>query len=204
MEDNHFTMLCWFLLWVSEVAQLCMTLCDPWIVAYQVPPSMGLFRQEYWSGLPFPSPGDLPNPGIKPGSPTLQADALPSEPPGKVSAIQHRKSVHESESPSVLSDSLWPHGLYMVHGTLQARVQVVHSSAFQSHGSCRGSSAPTLQHKSPTGSTSSNEPACATTSLVRQRASPSARLKGMLPRVMLLLVKTTNLIIVNNLCVAKF
>ena len=44
---------------------------------------MDSFRQEYWSGLPFPSPGDLPNPGIELGSPTLQADALPSEPPGK-------------------------------------------------------------------------------------------------------------------------
>ena len=44
---------------------------------------MGFSRQEYWSGLPFPSPGDLPNPGIEPGSPTLQADALSSEPPGK-------------------------------------------------------------------------------------------------------------------------
>ena len=44
---------------------------------------MGFSRQEYWSGLPFPSPGDLPNPGIKPGSPTLEADALSSEPPGK-------------------------------------------------------------------------------------------------------------------------
>jgi len=57
----------------------------PWTVAYQAPPSMGFSRQEYWSGLPLPSPGDLPNPGIKPGSPTLQADALPSEPPGKLS-----------------------------------------------------------------------------------------------------------------------
>ena len=46
---------------------------------------MGFSRQEYWSGLPFPSPGDLPNPGIEPGSPTLQADALTSEPPGKLS-----------------------------------------------------------------------------------------------------------------------
>ena len=55
----------------------------PWTVAYQVPPSMGFSRQECWSGLPFPSPGDLPNPGIKPRSPALQADALPSEPPGK-------------------------------------------------------------------------------------------------------------------------
>ena len=55
----------------------------PWTVAYQAPPSLGFSRQEYWSGLPFPSPGDLPNPGIEPGSPVLQADTLPSEPPGK-------------------------------------------------------------------------------------------------------------------------
>ena len=55
----------------------------PWTVVYQAPLSMGFSRQEYWSGLPFPSPGDLPNPGIELGSPTLQAHALPSEPPGK-------------------------------------------------------------------------------------------------------------------------
>ena len=55
----------------------------PWIVAYQAPLSMEFSRQKYWSGLPFPSPGDLPNPEIKPRSPTSQADALPSEPPGK-------------------------------------------------------------------------------------------------------------------------
>ena len=54
-----------------------------WTVACQAPPSMGLSRQECWSGLPFPSPGDLPNPGIKTGSPTLQADSLTFEPPGK-------------------------------------------------------------------------------------------------------------------------
>ena len=54
-----------------------------WTVAHQAPPSMGFSRQEYWSGLPFPSPGDLPHPGIEPGSPALQADALPSETPGK-------------------------------------------------------------------------------------------------------------------------
>ena len=53
-----------------------------WTVAHQAPLSMGFSRQEYWSGLPFPSPGDLPNPGIEPGSPALQADALSSEPPG--------------------------------------------------------------------------------------------------------------------------
>ena len=55
----------------------------PWTVAYQAPSSMGFSRQEYWSGLPFPSPGDLPNPGTEPGSSALQADALPSEPPRK-------------------------------------------------------------------------------------------------------------------------
>ena len=55
----------------------------PWTVAYQAPLSMGFSRQQYWSGLPFPSPGDLPNPAIKPRSPALQTDALPSEPPGK-------------------------------------------------------------------------------------------------------------------------
>ena len=53
------------------------------LVAYQGPLSMRFSRQEYWSGLPFPSPGDLPNPGIEPRSPALRADALPSEPPGK-------------------------------------------------------------------------------------------------------------------------
>ena len=54
----------------------------PWTVAYQAPPSVDFSRQEYWSGLPFPSPGDLPNPGMEPRSPTLQADALTSEPQG--------------------------------------------------------------------------------------------------------------------------
>jgi len=57
----------------------------PWTVAYQTPQSMEFSRQEYWSGLPFPSPGDFPNPGIEPCSPELQADALLSEPPGKPS-----------------------------------------------------------------------------------------------------------------------
>ena len=54
-----------------------------WTAAHQVPQSMGFSRQEYWNGLPFPSPEDLPDPGIEPGSPALKADALTSEPPGK-------------------------------------------------------------------------------------------------------------------------
>ena len=67
------------MLFVSRI-QLFAT---PWAVVYQAPPSMGFSRQEYWSGLSFPSPGDLPNPGIEPRSPAVQAEALPSEPPGK-------------------------------------------------------------------------------------------------------------------------
>ena len=55
----------------------------PWTVAYQTPPTMEFSRQEYWSGLPFPSPGDLPNPGMEPRSPTLQTDSLPTEPIGR-------------------------------------------------------------------------------------------------------------------------
>ena len=61
----------------------------PWTVAYQAPQSMEFSRQEYWSGLLFPSPGNLPNPGIKPRSPTLQTDTLLSEPPGKERTYPH-------------------------------------------------------------------------------------------------------------------
>ena len=60
-------------------------------VAYQAPPSEGFSRQEYWSGLPFPSPGDLPDPVIELGSPALQADALLSEPPGKSIIMSTKK-----------------------------------------------------------------------------------------------------------------
>ena len=80
-----YTSMCICILGVSEVKSLSCVwlLVTPWTIAYQAPPSMEFSRQEYWSGLPFPSPEDLPNPGIEPGSPALQADALPSEPPGK-------------------------------------------------------------------------------------------------------------------------
>ena len=61
------------------VAKLCPTLAIPWTVVCQAPLSMGFSRQEYWSGLPFPSPGDLPNPGIEARSPALQADDLPTD-----------------------------------------------------------------------------------------------------------------------------
>ena len=67
----------------KEKSLSCVWLfATPWTVAHQAPPSMEFSRQEYWNGLLFPSPGDLPDPGIEPGSPTLQADILLSEPPG--------------------------------------------------------------------------------------------------------------------------
>ena len=65
------------------VVQSSTTLCDPMIAAYHAPLSTEFSRQEYWSGMPFPSPGDLPDPGIKPGSPAWQAVSLPSESPGR-------------------------------------------------------------------------------------------------------------------------
>ena len=69
----------------SLAAKSSPTLAIPWTVALQVPLSMGFSRRQYWSGLPFPSPGSLPNPGIKSGSPALQADSLPTELQGKLS-----------------------------------------------------------------------------------------------------------------------
>jgi len=57
----------------------CTTFATPWTVVYQAPLSTGFSRQEYQSELPFPSPGDLPDPGIKPGSPALQADYIGTE-----------------------------------------------------------------------------------------------------------------------------
>ena len=66
----------------------------PWTVAYQAPPAIGFSRQEFWSGLPLPSPGDLPNPGIKPRSSALQANSLQSEPPGKPFTVYIFVQVH--------------------------------------------------------------------------------------------------------------
>ena len=71
------------------VVQSCLTLCDLWTVAPQAPLSMGFPRQEYWSGLPFPSTRDLPNPGTEPGSPALQVDSLPL---GKLTSSKRKQS----------------------------------------------------------------------------------------------------------------
>ena len=85
----------------------------PWIVAHQAPWFMGFSRQEYWSGLLFPSPGDPPNPGIEPGSPALRTDALLSEPPGKppssgrgnFQSEKHSKKAGEANVPFCSPDS---------------------------------------------------------------------------------------------------
>ena len=65
------------------VAKSCLTLATPWAVARQAPLSMGFSRQDYWNGLPFPSPGNLPDPGIEPRSPAVQADSSTTELRGK-------------------------------------------------------------------------------------------------------------------------
>ena len=87
--------------------------------SHQAPPSMEFSRQEYWSGLPFPSPGDLPDPGIKPRSPALQADALPSEPPGKPGAS---KQTHKSNGDNYEENTMTSVG----HFTNQY-LKIVHS-----------------------------------------------------------------------------
>ena len=92
----------------------------PWTVAHQAPLSMEFSRQEYWGELPFPSPGDLPNPVDEPRSPALQADSSQSEPSGKP-LFDQKKVSH-----LVMSDCLWPMDSSppdsSVHGILQARI----------------------------------------------------------------------------------
>ena len=90
--------------WVKSLSHVRL-FATPWTVAYQAPPSMGFSRQEYWSGLPFPSPGDRPDPGIEPGSPALQADALTSEPPGKPNGLQDARLSCPSPTPGACSNS---------------------------------------------------------------------------------------------------
>ena len=100
VHQGYILSLCLFKLytewvkWVKSLSRVWL-FATPWTIAYKAPLSMEFSRQEYWNGLPFPSPGDLPDPGIEPGSPALQADALPSEPPEKstwcICRIHHAK-----------------------------------------------------------------------------------------------------------------
>ena len=111
----------------------------PWTVAFQVPPFIGFSRQEYWSGLPFPSSGDLPNPGVEHGSPALQADSLPSEPPGKTLSSSpppqfgRRSSNREGTQPSPLTEN-WIKDLLNVVLPLRTRASfplyLSHQEAF--------------------------------------------------------------------------
>ena len=73
----------WLVCWKWKLLSRVWLFTTPWTVACQAPLSMGFIRQGYWSGLPCSPPGDLPNPGIQPRSPTLQAYSLPNEPPGR-------------------------------------------------------------------------------------------------------------------------
>ena len=88
----------WMLHWLEKKERKVKSLSYVWLfatlwtVGYKAPPSMGFSRQEYWSGLPHPSPGDLSNPGFKPRSPSLQADTLTSEPPGRPTPLGHHKA----------------------------------------------------------------------------------------------------------------
>ena len=80
---EHVVYHCWIEEEVSSLSRVWL-FAAPWTVAHQAHPSLGFSRQEYWNGSPFPSPEELPYPGIEPRSPALQAGALPSEPPGKL------------------------------------------------------------------------------------------------------------------------
>ena len=119
------------------VVQSCSTLCSPLNYSSQVPLSMGLSRQEYWSGLPCPPPGDLPNPGIEHRSPTLQVDSLPSEPPGKlrdswrtVKLCFHR--VHYVSNKKKLTETIQKQS-FMSARTVSVLFTVIHHSLDLQH-----------------------------------------------------------------------
>ena len=104
----------------AKLLQSCPILCDlvDWTVAHQAPMSMGFSKQEYWSGLPFPPPGDLPDPGIKPAVPALQADSLLLESPGK-SPESHDSAKHFAFIYLLISSSEQPHGINTLTCILQ-------------------------------------------------------------------------------------
>ena len=120
------TYMCAVCVCVCVYAQSCVVFAIPWAVARQAPLSMGFFRQEYWSGLPFPSPGDLPRPGIEPGSPALQADSLPAAPPGKPNI---RSTICRIDS--------WGMLLYRPGGSARCRVMAERGGRrFKREGTC--------------------------------------------------------------------
>ena len=111
------------------VTKSCLTLVTPWTIAHQVPLSMGFSRQEDWSGLPCPPPGDLPSPGIKPASPAspaLQVDSLLTEPRGEPRECSF-SSVHFTHS--VMSDSLRRHESQHARPPCPSQTPRVHSDS---------------------------------------------------------------------------
>ena len=101
----------------------------PWTLARQAPLSMEFSRQEYWSGLPFPSPGDLPNPGIEPRSPALQVDSLPSEPPGTPCVLQVFKSYNYVEWNALTKERSQGPGRPNLHLDSWTQQSVMHTTA---------------------------------------------------------------------------
>jgi len=95
----------------------------PWTVAYQASPSMGFPRQEYWSGLPFPSPGNLPHLGIEPGSPALEADTLTSEPPEKTTLYYTYSTIYFTQCTVIYVKPNFP-----VYPTLLTPLTHIHTS----------------------------------------------------------------------------
>ena len=91
------------------VSRSVMSLVTPWAKTHQAPLSMEFSRQEYWSGLPFPSPGDLPNPRTESSSPTLQPDSLPAEPPEKPQSLEYRRSYPKLHGQALVAVFLLPH-----------------------------------------------------------------------------------------------
>ena len=98
---------------VVLVAKSLLTLATPWTAAYPDPRYMGFSRQEYWSGLPFPSPGDLPTPGLEPGSPTLLADYIPTELWGNPNIYYYIQN-RESSKNKVLMYSTGNYSQYLI------------------------------------------------------------------------------------------
>ena len=107
----------------SDVAQLCPTLCDPWTVACQASPCKGFSWQDHWSGLPFPSPGDLLDPGIDPGSPTSQADSTIWATRETLISEMYSLTVPKVKAKVTQSSPTLCNPIdYTVHGILQARI----------------------------------------------------------------------------------
>ena len=108
LNEKHTLCFCDLCVYAESLSHVWLFV-TPWTVAHQAPLSMGFSRLECWSGWPCPPPGDLPNPGIEPGSPTLQADSLPSEPPGKPwllsKFVGYRNACSPIPSPGDFSDS---------------------------------------------------------------------------------------------------